>query len=243
MIGLFFMFAGSSTIVFGCSCEIRPPACFEYTRTPNVFLGTVESVNHVEGAFAETVEIEVTESFRGETPRRVYTNNQTHSCSHRFEKGDRYLFYGSMVNGRFATSLCTRTAKESVAAADLGFLRSVNRGETFFWLAGTMSEAGYAVPLADISASILNVRPKMKAVSDPNGNLVFDVKGPGKYKVRVHLPQGRTDVNGLVRNDFALWELNRKQIIGGRHRGNNPYVDFEVNVEANRCGWFDVSIP
>ncbi len=239
---------GMGATVLACTCELRPPACYEYSRTSRIFLGTVASVSTTENSPFEEVEMKVLESFVGETPEKTFTYNYGHSCAHTFKLGETYLIYGSGVgeDGRkneFSTSLCTRTAKESDAQTDLQFLRAVKRGESLFWISGTISKTGYYLAQSGIRAEVLGSRPKVEGVSDESGYVGLDVRKSGRYRVRVHLPKGRGDINSMIRDDVELWEENRKKIVGGRFAGERPYVDFQVDVKANRCSWFDVSIP
>ena len=229
-----------------CICNIRPPACYEYWRTETLFLGTVSSVIQPDASSFESVLIDVSENFRGMDSDNARTFNYDHSCAHSFEKGETYLFYGipeKEDSRQFGTGLCTRTAEVEHASDDLEYLRAVKEGESLYWIWGTISEIGYEPPMSGIRAEVLGSHPKLEGVSDNNGNIKFDVGSPGRYRVRVHLPEGRSDINFLSRNDLELWEENRKQIVGGKFGGNQPYVDYELDVKANRCGWFDVSIP
>ena len=237
---------GSVNKSLACTCDIRPPACYEYHRTKTIFLGSVSSVSFPVSSPVEHVSVNVVENFLGMNSTTAETFNYRHSCAHTFINGEAYLFYGETETDKptlFGTSLCTRTTEEKYAQADLEYLRAVKAGNSLYWIWGTISEIGYSPPLSGIRAEVLGIRPKLESVSDNEGNIKFDVGKPGKYRVRVHLPKGRGDINYAIRNERELWEENRKQIVGGRFRGNRPYVDYELNIQANRCGWFDVSIP
>jgi hypothetical protein len=126
---------------------------------------------------------------------------------------------------------------------DLEFLRSVRDNRPVFWAWGTISRWGYDQPLSGIRAEVLGQTRKIEGISNVDGDIKLELSKPGTYRIRIYLPKGRTDINALGRNDLRLWEMQRKQIVGGRFRGSRPYVDYQVVVEANRCGWFDVSIP
>lgn len=233
--------------VLGCTCNIRPPACFSYWETETVFIGTVRNVVGDEWQPESKVQIAVDESFRGALGSHAETYNYGHSCAHSFQEGHRYLFYGAPRRDEprvFDTSYCLgRTAIYSETLADLEFLRAVRDNKPVYWAWGTISEVGYDSPLKGISAEVLGQPRKIQGTSDVNGDLKLEVPKPGSYRIRIYLPKDRTGINSGLRNDQKLWEMQRKQIVGGRFRGNRPYVDFKVMVGPNRCGWFDVSIP
>ena len=248
LIGIVIMSAASVSHALGCICDIRPPTCYEYWRTDVVFIGTVQKVYRDDKPplELEKVEIAVTENFRGMERPLATTFNYGHSCAHTFNKGDRFLFYGSAATedaGEFGTSLCMRTNRYSDTLDDLEFLRAVRDRRPVYWAWGTISKVGYDQPLQGIRAEVLGQPRRIAATSDEKGDIKLEVPKPGKYRIRTYLPKGRTDINFMIRSDQALWDMQRKQIVGGRFHGNHPYVDFQVVVEASRCGWFDVSIP
>jgi hypothetical protein len=237
-----------SVVVNGCTCNIPPPACSEYWETEDLFVGTVTKVYRPENAYQDSVEVNVDETFKGMNFRTANTYNYGHSCAHGFSEGTTYLFYASHnkeTPNEFGTSLCDRTSKKGEAryTADLEFLRSVKEGKSLYWIWGTVSEIGYDEPYANIRVTLLNNGKKIEATSSEFGDVKLVVDGPGKYRVRVHLPPGTEGVNWLSSNDHNRWQTQRKQIVGGSDTGKDPYVDYEVTVAANRCGWFDVSIP
>ena len=232
--------------VLPCTCNVRPPACFEYWRDDAVFIGTVKRVNPISAFPMETVELSVDESFKGVTTSTLSTFNYGHSCAFTFKPGQSFLFYGSLDDtdsSQFATGLCNRTRLLENAEVDLRFLRAVKENRPVYWAWGTITYWGYDTPLAGIRAEVLGQRKKIAGISNDEGDILLEVPKAGTYTVRIHLPKGRTDVNGALRNEQAIWEMQRKQIVGGRFRGSRPYVDYRVEVQPNRCGWFDVSIP
>ena len=237
-----------SLVVDACTCNIRPPVCWEYWKTEDIFGGTVTKVYRPENEYEETVEVNVAEAFRGMNFRAATTRNYGHSCAHTFSQGETYLFYASHDRDNpsvFGTSLCTRTAgkDDSTYTSDLEFLRSVKAGQSLYWVWGTLSAIGYDEPFSNIRVTLQNGRKTVEAVSNENGDVKIEVPGPGKYRVRVHLPPSADGVNYLSSNDMNRWQSQRKQIVAEKYTGKNRYVDYEVTVAANRCGWFDVSIP
>lgn len=230
--------------VFGCTCEIRPPACFDYWRSEAVFVGTVKKVNAVTETSRfpmETVEISVDESFRGVSAPLVMTYNYGHSCAFTFRAEDSFLFYGGLDGTtEFSTSYCTRTTRLRDDLGDLEFLKAVKEKREVYWVWGTISEFGYMSPLPGIRAEVLGQTKKIESVSNGAGDIKLEVPKPGTYRIRIYLPKDRNDFSGPLRADEEIRELQRKQIIGGKFRGSRPYVDYQVQVESNRCGWFDV---
>ncbi len=243
---LFFIAVSNVGIVFGCTCNVSPPPCYEFWRTDAVFIGTVKKVHRDDSFPFDKVEIGVEENFRGMSSSVAETYNYGHSCAHTFKDGEKYLFYGSIdkdVRNRIATGLCNRTSQFNDSIVDFEFLRSLRSNESAFWIWGTISEIGFDIPLRGIRAEILGQKKKLHGISDELGNIKIEVPRQGKYTVRVHLPKGTRDVNGLSRNDRTLWEEQMKQIVRAKLDGQRPFIDYNLDVKANRCGWFDVSIP
>ncbi len=243
-----FLLVGAEFEVKATICNIGPPACFAYKSSELVFVGNIRAIAKSEDFPYETVEVDVIESFFGMNLPLARTINSQTSASFEFARGDQYLFFAGIDKSRnnyFHTGLCSRTVEKDskTFAEDISFLRAVKKNVGVFWIWGTISEWGYDVPLAGIKAELLGTTPKMVGVSDDLGNIKFEVTKPGKYTVRIHLPKGRTDINGGLRNDVELWQFQRKQIVGGRLKGRYPYVDYSVTVKNDQCGWFDVSIP
>lgn len=238
----------ATVVVNACTCNIRPPVCSQYWETEDLFIGTATKIYRPDDKYEEKVEINVDEAFRGMNFRTATTYNYGHSCAHRFSEGATYLFYASHSRetpNEFGTSLCTRTTSkgDSSYSSDLEFLRSVKAGKSLFWIWGTLSEIGYEEPYANIRVTVLNQKKRIEAASNEFGDVKLEVSGPGKYRVRVHLPPKTEGVNYLSANDMTRWQAQRKQIIAEKYTGKDRYVDYEVTVAANRCGWFDVSIP
>ena len=144
-----------------CTCNIPPPACFEYGRTEAVFIGTVKKVNPMLETSAipfESVELSVDESFKGVTSHRLTTFNYGHSCAFNFQAGESYLFYGEVDETKrdeFGTNLCHRTARLKEDLADLEFLRTVKKDQPVYWAWGTISEWGFDSPLEVVRAEVL----------------------------------------------------------------------------------------
>lgn len=230
-------------VVDACTCNVRPPVCYEFWRTETVFLGTVKEVARSAAYPFETVEVSVDESFLGISSPTAQTFNYGHSCAHTFAKGTQYLFYGALnkKTAEFGTSLCSRTASVEHSKFDLDFLRSIKQNQSLYWIWGTISEFGFDVPVEGVRAEVVGKAKSLHAISDQEGNLKIEVPGPGTYRVRVRLPKGKVP-SGSLRNDQSLWNELRKTVKGGKLQGTNRYIEYEVVVKPNRCGWVDLSL-
>lgn len=229
---------------FGCICDVPPPPCVQYWRTDTVFVGTVKRIFRDTTPEWDKVEVEVNEPFRNMNFSIAQTDNWGSSCSHRFSSGEKYLFYGTFAKDEqsiFGAGLCSRTRLITRASKDLDFLRAVASGRSTFWIWGTITTSGRDTPIKGVRAQVLGAKnKKFVGVSDEEGDLFIDVGKPGKYTLRVYLPPGTEDVNYTFRNDAELTKDNWKQIRGGK-MGKKPYLDYVLDVGANKCGWFDVA--
>lgn len=238
----------SALVVEACTCNLPPPVCSEYWEIDDIFVGSITKVYRPEDAVQERVDVKVEESFRGMDFSIAHTYNYGHSCAFTFSEGSTYLFYAAHDKDKpneFGTSFCMRTLRDGDAefTSDLEYLRSVKAGKSLFWIWGTISKIGYDMPFPGIRVTLLDQKGRIEGTSDARGDVKIEVPGPGKYRVRVHLPPSAKGFNYLIPNDIKRWEKHRKQIVGTKLKGRNRYVDYEVDVAANKCGWFDVSIP
>ena len=78
-------------------------------------------------------------------------------------------------------------------------------------------------------------KKKLTGVSDKSGNLKILVSREGKYKVRLYIPRG-------ARFNVSLYEGQQEIFKGGGPDIKTPYLDYEVEVKNNQCGWFDSEI-
>ncbi len=231
-----------------CICDVRPPVCSEYWDSTPIFIGSISNVTRTEDSVHEVVYVKVEEVFRGMGFPFAHTYNYGHSCSFTFAEGSSYLFYADIIHDKpntFGSSLCSRTAGERDPRfiEDLAFLRAVKAGKTHYWIWGTVTDIGRDIPFSGIKVSVLNQKMKIEGFSNDSGDVKLEVPSPGDYVIRVHLPPKTTDFNYSIPNDMKRFERQRNQIVRAKLNGKNRYVDYKVNVVANRCGWFEVAIP
>ena len=228
----------------GCICEIVPPPCYNYSQYETVFVGTVKSVKGSENEPFEKVEIDVRQNFKGMAHKTAFTYNSMTSCSHTFSKNDKFLFYGNLDEKKpdhFGTGYCTRTAAYDENLIDLDFLRKVDSAKPIYWVWGNIFSGWYDTPLPGINAQVFDDKKKLVGVSDSNGNIKIPVSKEGKYRVLVFLPKG-SSINGHasgLTSDMQYWLSIFKR---AHMRKTKPYVEFEVEVKPNKCGWFYLKV-
>lgn len=231
-------------LTFGCICELVPPPFYNYSQYETVFVGTVKSVKTDEDNFPEKVEINVEQDFKGMNRKTAFTNNYRDSCSWDFKKDDKFLFYGNLDEKKpdnFGTGYCTRTAPFSENLLDFDFLRKIANEGPVYWVWGSIFSGWYDNPLAGINAQVYDDKKKLVGASDENGNIKVPVSGEGHYKVRVFVPKGTSLTANFGGNmgDLKRWQSTFR---GAKLRRAKPYVEFDVEVKPNKCGWFHLKI-
>jgi hypothetical protein len=226
-------------------CEKPPPPCVAFSESEAVFVGTVKNViqdNETEPI--PKVEIEVEQNFRGMKSKTAFTYNYSHSCAWTFEKGEKFLFYGSLAEkdeNYFSTHFCTRTQEFDEKLIDFEFLNSLNNPTPNYWIWGTItkiSDTSYLghQPLQGVKAQVFDNKNKLVGMSDVNGNLKISVSKEGLYKIRVFPPKG-TSLDSDKFINSAFFE-KRKTLKNYNFDKMKPFVEYEVEVKANKCGWF-----
>lgn len=168
------------------------------------------------------------------TPK-TFTYNTPTSCSHRFSAGSKYLFYGDLDNEKenhFVTGLCTRTQSFEENLTDLDFLNALESPTPKYWIWGTFSRGQMGSAIAGVKAEVSDGGRILTGVSDKNGDLKFVVSKEGRYTVRVYPPKG-------AELGTSQWEEQLSLFNGGGKSKKGDYVQYEVDVINNRCGWFD----
>ncbi len=111
-----------------CSCNGNPnPPCRAYGNADAVFDAVVTGREKIERSGVHVYlnsrryQLEVERVFKGDVPSAtyVYTGVGDSDCGYRFQVGKRYLIYAHRSEGRFTTSICTRTTTIKNASEDL----------------------------------------------------------------------------------------------------------------------------
>jgi hypothetical protein len=231
-------------MIFGCICEMPPPPCYAYGRIDTVFVGQVSNVSEDRSEYSPKVEVLVEENFKGMNSKLAITRNEPHSCAFRFQKGDRYLFYGYLDDNnpfQFSTYSCTRTTKFRDDLDDWEFLRNVKESRPMHWIWISASN-GYDTPFKGLRAKIISGDNKLEGVSDEDGNIKFEVPKNGKYRVRIWVPKGK-QFSFILRQNKEIRDEQRLLYKGaGGKVGSTLHMDFEVDVQDNRCAWIDFPV-
>ena len=190
-----------------CSCRASAPACEAAWSATAVFVGRVESIEPIQVAgrpsrFAsKRVRFKVMEAFTGprETEAVIDTGSGGGDCGYRFRQGREYLVYAQKdgTSGRLTVSTCSRTSMLESAAADLAYLRNaVTSGAPLGRVAGTISLVSRNLatggetrrPAARIPVIVERDPTTIKAATDARGRFEIDGLQPGRYAVRLDLP-------------------------------------------------------
>jgi hypothetical protein len=128
---LFFaLFSLISTLGISCSCAEPLPGTSEENQVlqelkdaDTVFLGTVLSIWPTP-TLEKRVTLLVHKSWRGKGSEKVVvrTGLGGGDCGFRFKRGEKYLVYAYVHEGRLSTHICSRTTNVVYAAFDLKIL-------------------------------------------------------------------------------------------------------------------------
>jgi hypothetical protein len=224
-------------IANGCRCGTIPPPCYSYWESEAVFAGRVKRVfKDAEFPFNK-VEVDIEENFRGMPFKTAFTYNAGTSCSWTFAEGENILFYAGVNKkspNEFGTGYCTRTTSYSTNLIDFDFFKQLKSTTPNYWIWGTISQ-NETEPLEGIKAEILSNGKKITGISDKDGNLRIRVSKAGTYRIRVFLPQ---NVFLIPPQEYIEGKMNLKEII----KSGTHYVEYEVEVKNNKCGWFDTPV-
>lgn len=227
--------------VSACSCGISPPPCSEYAESEAVFVGKVIKISEVtEENLYQNIEVEVIQNFKGVESKKVWTSIGQTSCDYEdFEVGKTFLIYGNL--GRedktyFGTSYCSRTREYKEDLSDFKFLNQIDSSKPFFLISGLIKK-GYDNPLTGIKARVEDNKKQIVGKSDEDGNFDIKVSKEGKYKVTVYPPKGTMFVDFDFGSSFYLIR-NHYEILKDFGFVKKPFVEYEIEVKANNCGWF-----
>ena len=206
MIWRFALLLMIATRAWACSCSGDWPSVKQmWEKTPFVFLGTVELADPDEDSSQtifqpQSVRIHVDEAFKGVANGQTIELQQGGTdCDAKFRTGQHSVFYlqAGTTRGSWFVPWCTHSlgSAESVGD-DLLFLRGLPQSAIGTRLSGKVYEDSLTTLSRD--SSIPNVRIRIsgprrftqEAVTNAAG--VYEVFGlrPGRYSVRIEVPQG-----------------------------------------------------
>ncbi len=240
------LFILTLTIIFGiqtsfaCRCFTAPPPCYNYWKVDAVFVGTVKNVENEspENNFMPKVEVEVEQNFKGMKSKKAITQNYGHSCAWRFGKDSKFLFYGNLdekEENYFSTHYCTRTQHFEENLTDFDFFKALNSSTPNYWIWGTISRGDLNSGIQNVNAEVFDNKKKLSGFSDKNGDLKIVVSKEGKYIVRVYVPKGATF-------NISQWEEQHQLFKRAGKNKKGRYLEYEVEVKNNQCGWFDTNL-
>lgn len=227
------------SLVYPCTCFTKEPTCSAYWKTDAVFVGTVKDIKPESEVLTNNVDVffDVEKTFRGLASENfILKEDKGFSCSFGFEKGEKYLVYAYAYNDgkAFGTGHCTRTSLYDEKLPDFDFLNSLKDSKEEFNIWGTVFRNGYLdLPFAGLKVDASNGQQKFDGISDKEGNIKISVNREGKYTVRVWLP--KQSVAG-----GSATQLEKISRIG--KVGKREFIEYEVDVKPNQCGWFDVPL-
>lgn len=228
--------------VFACTCGISPPICSEYAESETVFIGKVVGIKTPSDHNPyEKVEIQVQKNFKGMSSNTVWTTVGMSSCDYEgFEVGKTFLIYGSLDDKDktyFKTNYCSRTREYKEDLNDFEFLNLVDESKTSYLISGKIFKQ-YNEPLQGIKAQITDNKKKTIVKSDQNGNFNIKVSKEGKYNVKIFPPKEMMfDFSPLESSTFVFLHFN-KILKDNDFEKTSSFVDYEIEVKANSCGWF-----
>jgi hypothetical protein len=226
---------------FACRPFNEPPPCYNFWQYDVVFVGTVKNVEEgsTENNYFPKVEIDVEQNFKAMKSQKVFTYNYGSSvCAPTFSKGDKFLIYGKLNEKKenyFSAGIRTQALYQETVVPDFDFLKALESSTPIYWIWGTVSRGDYGSGIAGVKVDVFDGKQKLTGVSDKNGDIKIVVSKEGKYKVRIYEIKG-------AEFGISQWEEQRKlsRSYGKTKKGN--YVEYEVEVKNNQCGWFDMTL-
>ncbi len=194
--------------VYACSCMNPGPPCEATSKSSAVFVGTVisskDSKTSQQYDFASReVKFSVEEAFKGlsSTEVSVFTGWGGGDCGYPFLAGRQFLVYAykDEKDGRFKTSICSRTRHLSEAKEDLAYLRGLSQASSGSMILGAVNRFrrdddgnGTSEPMPNVKIIIANEEKKVEVESDSKGEFSLSALKPGTYNVSLDLPPGLT---------------------------------------------------
>ena len=222
--------------VLACICYPPPPPCYAFAESEVVFVGTVKEVKGDDNSFQpKKIRIAVDKNYKGIKVNEVFAETGNTSCDFEgYRENAKFLFYGSLFESQtnFVTSFCSRSQYFDENSPDLEFLNALSNTTPNYWIWGTFTKGYRGTQVSGIKAEVIDGKTIRSGISDKTGNLKFTVSKEGKYRVRVYLQKGKT----FRPSDYdGQWNL----VKGSGKNKQGRYVEYEVEVKNDQCGWFD----
>lgn len=214
LISLLFVFT-SATQAIACSCAGGMRPCEAYGDASAIFVGTVTLSTNItvkEAGYETTkrkVRFHVDRALKNveSSDVEVVTNWGEAACGYGFRLGGQYVVYAySENNETLATSICTRTRPLSEAAEDLEYLSGRSKAPPGGTISGEVRlrrrEDEYPwPPVNDVRILVKGADKQWEGKTDSEGKYSITGLRPGKYKVRLELPEGLSIYNPEVELD------------------------------------------
>jgi hypothetical protein len=215
-----------------CSCISSGPPCQAAWNADAVFAGSVRSIEvtteEIPGStrILETVvHFEVDQPLLNAVEGRIdIVSTGLSTCDYRFTNGQKYLVYAwKREDGRWTTSICSRTRRLAEAAEDLHFLTTMPRsgtgarvyGRVNEWAQHPADEHGVDFgPLEHVTVNVRGATFSADRVTDKDGRYELTGIPLGTVSISVVTPFGFhggderkmdvKDLRGCVAADFTL---------------------------------------
>lgn len=215
-----------------CSCGTSGPPCQAAWSADAKFSGTVRSIDvseEVNGDHRRVLEtvvrFDVDQRFLNvpSGPVDIVTIGLS-TCAYSFTRGEKYVVYARrLADGRFTTSICSRTRRLAEAAEDVKYLSMLPASGTGARVYGRINEwvhhpadaegVDYG-PLENVTVSIRSGGVSRDVVTDTNGEYELTGVPLGSVSVSVVTPFGLfadgprefevTDLRSCVAADFTV---------------------------------------
>ena len=216
LISLLFVFTSAAQAI-ACSCAGDKRPCEAYGDASAIFVGTVTLSTNItvkEAGYETTkrkVLFHVDRALKNveSSDVEVVTNWGEAACGYGFRLGGQYLVYAYADNNKtLATSICMRTRPLSEAAEDLDYISGRAKAAPGGTISGEVRfrrrEDEYPwPPVKDARILVKGPDKQWEGKTDSEGKYGFTGLRPGKYKVRLELPEGLSIYNPEVELDVS----------------------------------------
>ncbi len=218
--------------VEACSCLQEKPPCDAFGAADAVFSGVVVEFSkqfdgheiEVDGRkmkipYAVVARLLIDKAYKGVsgTEVEITTGAGGGDCGYAFQTGRHYLVYAYRVeqNGKLGTGICSRTRPLEAAKEDLAFLNTLAKAKPGGLIYGSVEKFGgdaehgpsYSLGLmAGVKVLIEGNGNNFAALTDSDGKYSISEAPPGKYQVRIELPESfGSYANGATVDRFGSY--------------------------------------